>query len=90
MLFGLISGILYCKYMYGKKGSKPTLKINTRLYPNGLEIKDGIIYYKKRHIHHWMICLGVIPVAMVLKLEQVKWFCMVLTVHGLSYEDYLD
>ena len=88
MLIGLFAGILYCKYMYNKQGNKPSLKINLKLQK--LEIKDGMIFYKKRHIHHWMICLGVIPIVMFLGLEQVKWFCVVLTVNGLSYDDRLD
>lgn len=81
MLIGLFTGILYCKYIH----NKPSLKINLKLQK--LEIK---IFYKKRHIHHWMICLGVIPIVMFLGLEQVKWFCVVLTVNGLSYDDRLD
>ena len=90
MFFGLITGILYCKYMYNKQGDYPDLKINHVLYPNKLEIKHGMIFYKKRHIHHWMIGLGTIPIAILFKLQELKWFCLVLTVHGLSYEDYLE
>ena len=91
-LIGIFIGIVYTYFVLPKKeGNEP--KINPTFYPF---LHKGMIiipysYEKALHIHHWMFCLLICILALIIDIPAMfTGFCFLLLIQGLTYEDSFD
>lgn len=84
MIYGLLAGIVYAIFGFGKQGEPPRLRITCGPFQNGM------LWINGRHIHHWVLYMGVCVFALWARWYNLAGFSTVMVVHGLSYEDAFD
>ena len=91
-LLGSVVAGTYIYYVFGTgtvAGEQPTQFIAVDVSPIGcpVHIHAGSFYFFGYRVHHWMISLCVLPIAVACELYWLSGACVVLMLHGLSYKD---
>jgi len=84
MLVGMAAGIIYAIVGFRGQGNPPRLACTCGPF------KEGMLYYRDTHIHHWMIYAPISLVALLLRVWDIAAFCTIMTMQGLSYSDALE
>ena len=99
VFIGLMVGLIYCKLVYPMKEFGRLKYFNFTFGP----FRNGKLYIKNYHIHHWLVFLIIIilmAIALLIFPSQIKNYIEIYSVligisvimigHGLSYKDAFD
>ena len=90
MLLGIIIGIWYCYYFFGKKGELPNLQVTFTQFDPWISVDHGIISIYGKHIHHWMIFSLLLLIFYHLEYWNLFAFSIIMVLHGLTYSDRFE
>lgn len=90
IVIGMLIGFIYIGIMFDFKcepGKPPRTSLNTGSPSRMVHVKDGSIFLAGRHLHHWMICVVLIPIFILVQFYIAIGMCITMTAHGLCYND---
>lgn len=80
MWLGFVAGVFYAatsRY----NGNPPRLACTFGPF------REGVLHYKNKPIHHWMLAAPCSVLSLILGSYDFAAFCVVMTLHGLSFSD---
>lgn len=93
IVVGCVIGLIYIAIMFDFKcqaGKPPRVSLNIGSPSRMLHVKDGSLFLAGKHLHHWMICIILIPIFILVQFYVGIGMCIAMSAHGLCYKDALD
>lgn len=84
MWLGVCIGVVYAIVGFSNQGDAPLLCLTMGPFQNGVLLIDGY------HVHHWIVCALLLPMAILLGLTNLAGFMLVMLLHGLTYADAFE
>lgn len=90
IVIGILIGLIYIGIMFDFKcqsGKPPRANLNIGSPSRIMHVKNGSLFLAGKHLHHWMVCIILIPIFILVQFYVGIGMCIPMTVHGLCYKD---